>query len=490
MKVKDIYFGSSDGLHESKEENFSEMFYEKGGHFDKLKSTRKFIIIGRKGTGKTTLSSYFCVKTNGLNNNLTKQVFANDFIQKKLLNFAQNEINREENSLFWEYVFLLDLGIVLIDYYENLPLYKIKKYLNRKNVKKLAALINGEKLKIEGVVSNTKIENSLSNVVTLKSKPSSEFGDKTTFSESESITKRRSNYYEVIPELEAIVFKLLKQSRQSVTIFYDDMDQFEESINLEYFLSLMKNMIYSAGILNNKLNECNDSKICLVLREDIIDLLHKEANNLNKQITDSGIKISWFDNKAIEPKDHPLMQMVLHKIKKSDKNLDDKSLQVIYDNMFERKVFTFLMDRSFGRPRDIITYLNFYKEDFPEDEKITVNHLMKVEQKYSKWFFDELLNELALSDKKEFILEICQIIARRGYSTFTYGQMTRFIAENEKYQDIDNLLEVLSIMREYSILGIKIKRKYDFTHRTGFSTSVDKNSKFVVHRALMKCLNL
>lgn len=37
--------------------------------------------------------------------------------------------------------------------------------------------------------------------------------------------------------------------------------------------------------------------------------------------------------------------------------------------MFEPSVFGFLMDRSFGRPRDIIQYLNLCKNNFQESEK-------------------------------------------------------------------------------------------------------------------------
>ncbi|XHB95878.1 hypothetical protein AAFF39_03605 [Lactococcus garvieae] len=52
MKLKDINFGSSDGQNEAKEQNFSEMFYEDGGHYTELRDTRKYIVVGRKGTGK------------------------------------------------------------------------------------------------------------------------------------------------------------------------------------------------------------------------------------------------------------------------------------------------------------------------------------------------------------------------------------------------------------------------------------------------------
>jgi hypothetical protein len=351
--------------------------------------------------------------------------------------------------------------------------------------------LENENLKIEHVVSNNGTDFTISSGIDIGNKFSGSYGGTSNISESETITKRRARYYEVIDELKTLILSLLISSKQSVTIFYDDMDQFEESMEFEYFLSLMKNMIYSADKLNHILSEYNHSRVCLVLREDIVDLLQARANNLNKQITDNGIRISWTEKGTKQPHEHPLMQMILHKIKKSGDEYREESLQNIYEKLFEQTVFDFLLERSFGRPRDIISYLNIYKDEFPDYEKITIRNLQKIEQRYSKWFFDELLNELALAEKKESINEVFRVITRRGYTTFNYSQVQKFFEENiTEYKAFDNLLEILAIMREYSILGIKIQKKFDFVYRTGFSTGVDKNSKFVVHRGLQKYLNL
>ena len=491
MKLKDINFGSSDGQHEAKEPNFSEMFYEDGGHYTELRDTRKYIVVGRKGTGKTTLAAYAFLQASKNKNHLSKQLFANDFIQKKLLSFAQNEINREENSLFWEYVFLLDIGQTLIDFYNELPFYSPMKFINKKTFAELNEILEQEHLRIESLVSSSGYESSISGGAIAGAKSSLSFDSKVSAKESDTVTKIRSKYYEVLPKLRKMTLDLLIKSKQSLVLFYDDMDQFEESIPYDYFLSLMKNMIYSADRLNGVISEHNNSKICLILRKDIVDALQHQANNLNKQITDSGIEIHWF-NTVKEPSEHPLMQMVLHKIKNSGTQYKETELKEIYSEMFDGGTFGFLMERGFGRPRDIIQYLNLCKKAFPDSEKITIDLLKKVEQTYSEWFFNELLNELAISEAKDDIEEIFKVITKRGYPTFKFKKLKSFINENPEYSIEDvKLFEVLSIMREYSILGIVQKGKiFDFKYRTGYSVQISEFSKFVVHRGLRKYLNL
>lgn len=498
MKLKDINFGMVDGQNESQEPKFSEMFYEKGGYYNDLKSTGKFIIIGRKGTGKTTLSSYYTVKANLEDFKISKRMVANDFIQKKLLNFSQAEINREENSLFWEYVFLLDIGQALVDFYNSYsikPKYyfqNLRKILSRHKIQEMQRFLKNEIYKIDTVVTGNNVEVSNSNGYQISKNPNVTGDSSIKYSESENFSKTASRYYEKVPELKKLLFQILKESKQDIVIFYDDMDQFEESIKFEYFLSLMKNMIYSADRLNNDLSKINKSKVCLVLRKDVIDLLQEETNNLNKQTTDHGINISWFDNGSKKAYEHPIMQMVLHKIKNSTGEYKETPLSLIYEFMFEdsreKTIFEFLMERSFGRPRDIVSYLNFLKEAYPEKEKIVIDDLKSVEQKYSEWFYQELMNEIKISDKKEQIKKVMEIVKNFGRPTFKVNQIMSFMPEGDFTED--TLLETLSAMRDYSILGIKNRGNFDFVYRTGLKTKVNSTTKFVVHRGLRKYLSL
>ncbi len=184
--------------------------------------------------------------------------------------------------------------------------------------------------------------------------------------------------------------------------------------------------------------------------------------------------------------------MILHKIKNSNKvEFENVTLLEIHKKMFEKDVFEFLMKRSFGRPRDIVAYLNLYKESYPDAEIITIDNLLKIEQNYSKWFNDELLNELKISEEQLSIKKVLEVVSKRGFMTFTLDKLTKFAEETIEDYDMPGLIDNLKIMRDYSILGVKLKNgNIDFTYRLGYSPSVDAKTKFIVHQGIKKYLNL
>ena len=59
IRLKDIDLGSIDGDYESKNVHFEDYFYNRHTDYDLIKNEKnKFLIIGRKGSGKTYLSKY------------------------------------------------------------------------------------------------------------------------------------------------------------------------------------------------------------------------------------------------------------------------------------------------------------------------------------------------------------------------------------------------------------------------------------------------
>ncbi len=487
MRIRDMNFGKSDGYTESMEPNFSELFYDKEGLYGSLVKGNKYLIMGRKGTGKTTLAAYYCHNNND-KKQVSKQLFSNDYIQKKLDNFAENEINSQENSLFWEYIYLLDIGEQISEFFDSLNWYNIKRFLYKGDVSELKSLIKKEHYKIDGIVTEYNVQIDSNMDVRIGSKIGSGIAKRRSLIEKESISKKREKYYETLPQLKKVIFNLIKRMDLKITIFYDDMDQLEESMELTAFKRLIKNMVYTADKLNKEFCKFTTSRVCLVIREDIIDMLHHEANNLNKQISDCGIKIDWFLSEYTSS--NPLVRMVLHKIKKSGNEFEYFTPDEIYSEVFDKGVPKYLIERSFGRPRDIIMFLNIYKDNFPNEVKITIDNLMRVEQDYSKWFYDELLNEIAISENKENIKLVLNYISNRGYSQFTYQKLSDYISREDN-EPIDNLLDILTVMRDYGIIGVVNKnKKIDFTYRKGLSTNINKNTKFILHRGLYKYLNM
>lgn len=102
IKLKNIYFGRADGSQEAEDENFENLFYKGNKKYDLLnKNIDKFIISGRKGTGKTILAKYF-EKEKNKENILTKILNKRELILKIYLEKGKYELERQEAELFMQ----------------------------------------------------------------------------------------------------------------------------------------------------------------------------------------------------------------------------------------------------------------------------------------------------------------------------------------------------------------------------------------------------
>lgn len=491
VEIQKINFGFADGKNEALESNFEELFYEDGNYYKKLRDNHNFIISGRKGTGKTTLAYYFIKQKENEKKTKAKMMFANDFMEKKLLSFANDPVNKEEMMTFWKYVFLLELGNMIVEESKELSFIH---FFRKKKVKKLKNILVNEHYTINEIVSSQSVgsQSSLSSKFNPVS-PEINANNSITSNETNTSHLKKAKYYESIKKLEKEVFSLLKDNANEYYIFYDDMDQLEEYMEIEDFKNLTKSMIYAAEKMNHEIRYFNKSKICLVMRSDILNLLHEDSNNLNKTISDFGIEISWFNPNVKAPLEHPLMQMILHKIKKSVDIYMDKPIEVIFDALFgdNKDILDFMMKRSLGRPRDIIQYFNIHKGLFPHSKSIIFDQLTQSEASYSSWFYNELMNEIKIDKEVDEIIKLINLIVERGYPTFKFAQIKELNEKTEEKNKVSNLLATLEKMRNLGILGIITKKgKMEFSYRDNKVTRVTISSKFSLNYGLRKYMNL
>ena len=60
IRLKDVLVGKANGLEEANDKAFADLFYTGNKKYQELRDNPdKFIISGRKGTGKTILAKYF-----------------------------------------------------------------------------------------------------------------------------------------------------------------------------------------------------------------------------------------------------------------------------------------------------------------------------------------------------------------------------------------------------------------------------------------------
>lgn len=265
------------------------------------------------------------------------------------------------------------------------------------------------------------------------------------------------------------------------------MDRLEEIMNREDFLYLMISMINGAQALNKKIPK--DSKIILLLRSDVIKLLFGKSGDINKPITSGGIELRWYESNY-KSSGTPLMKMIFHKMSQS---IDGTySIEDIRNNFFPRKeaVFNYIMSRTFGRPRDVVSFLNIYKKNYPNDAKVVKEHLFEIEKEYSDWFYREISNELKMTGRFDEIKDVIGIISELGKGEFTYFKIEDFI--KKRNEEIGELLQILTILVNHGVLGIKLNTgSIEFRYRDfNIDKPVSIYSIFVVHYGLRKLFSI
>lgn len=482
MTIGNIQFGKVDGKTEAEESDFSELFYEKDTYFSDLSSLKKYFIIGRKGTGKTILANYYLHKKEEESDRYFKGIVldANDYSESKLVEFAEITINKEEKSTFWKYLFLLEIGKQILEI--NFPLWM--KILYSKKLKKLRSVVTMEFYKIKNFTEEEQysVESELTSTQGRISANASALV-------TNNFEKRK--YYENLEIIESTVMDILKNTKVSCQIFYDDVDQLEEVMEFAEFKDLIKSMMYAIDSINSKMNKVSQSRIFLILRDDLLNIINKESNNLNKLKVDRGISISWTELNRLEPWEHPLMKMILYKIQKS-LGEKEEDFELLYNKYFETsKVFEYIMQRTFGRPRDVIQFLTLHKVRTPSSNKFTENELRITETEYSKWFYDEILNELKLVDfeLREEIDKLLNIFKDTGKRRLKY--MTVRDLNSELDEPVIELSKTIEKMRDLDIIGTQNgSGNINFSYRSSVSFNISEHSKILIHNGLVKCFSL
>ncbi len=138
-----------------------------------------------------------------------------------------------------------------------------------------------------------------------------------SINEGQSTSFIRKSYHEKIRELEDLVFACLKN-----------------------FSFLILSMLEEVKKLNGKMRDCNPnkSKINVLLRDDLIDNIHKYSSNSNKLTAAYTTRLSWI-SKAHNPWEHLLSEMLLKKIKSESMYYSSKSNKDVYNELFPDRIY-------------------------------------------------------------------------------------------------------------------------------------------------------
>lgn len=323
-------------------------------------------------------------------------------------------------------------------------------------------------------------------------------------SKKQSHSYEIKNYISAISEIESLVLYCLNFI--DVILIFDDLDEIELKFNIKNSqtpqISILLKLINAIKDINLKTQQIKGkkSKCIILMRSDVLTELNKFSSNLNKILSDSDVNLYWIDKHYTNPYEHKLMEMIINKIKISCPTLSNKSNSFIYSSIFpksvdEKDMVRYLLDYSFGRPRDFINYLKIIIEKNPNASKMTSAMVAKCKKDYSEKFCKELYNELYIHFNSKYVDQLLSLLKDYNHNGFTIIQISNFYNNNKlNYSEILNINSAISDLYKFNIIGNSWKKsntfRYSWSYRKDGNKEVDFTKRFTVHYALRPYLFL
>jgi len=387
-------FGSIDAESDSK---LLDYFIE-SPQLDALKSYRKGIVIGRKGSGKTAIYRYLL----HIKNSSSSALLFRDYPWKIHDKFVSQYASATESYInSWTFLFYIETIKVITKNIDIFPemikkeIRKCKKWL----IKNWGSVsfshkesLFPKKRKYSFSFNPSIFGNSLGSI-------SNDFFDE---------TKAGQTISEINKKLDDIICKILASTDYPVYLLFDELDLAYSSDDPNYFNRLIGLLSACYRMFNNP-----DKKIrvILFLRADIFEQL--KFQDKSKIEDNMIISLNW---EADDPlAEFSLKQLIAKRIQVNISSLSDNFERnwnevVELSNMGRnQQKWNFIIERTFDRPRDVIKFLNLsldraktrLNSDPKSIDKISNDDIHAIRKDYSIYLFKELEDEV-LAKYKDF----------------------------------------------------------------------------------------
>lgn len=428
---------------------------------EKIINSKYWLLLGRKGTGKTAIYKYLEKSPPSLiNNSIVISLNFKDYpwpAHKLYKESIAGELSAYQKS--WRFLFFVKLISRLIEIKES-------------NSESLGKELKWAKKYIEKVFGNPDpsiMEVLFSKLARIKrlAGPGFDLDDtslnvgEVSFDDvaenKELQSTLRSNAFTLLSYFEAI-FKNNVGDKKFLIIL-DQLDENWLSGEIEEYSKVLINLINVCRNVGIDESLKSNLKVIPFLRTDIYDTLR--FNDKNKLYQDSAIVIAW-DNDSLDT-------MFLERIKKykpSDLELDlSKKSDVLFEASFVRQgtpPFKYITRRSFFRPRDVIIYFNNIRRKHNPNKTglYTTTELYDAAYDASVSVYNEIIDEW--SNQFPEIENLFSVLQTIQVETFTYSEFeSKYKLEFPSATEGD-LRKHLNFLFDNSIIGQKKQGRWEY----------------------------
>lgn len=493
---KDIYLGAPEAEAEATFNSRLSLFdvYEDyNGLFHEL-SHEKFIILGRKGTGKTAFGEYIQHLAGKDPNLFCTFVKKNDTNLEHIVQIGQDCGHPVQIEALFKWVILTR---ILRMFTENQAIQDNKSYnLLREFLKKNSGYVDVRNTELKELVTKQGFD---INIEYLRRFFTSKYN------KSVDIKSEKAAFYKILPHLEEIITKVLtsdeeRKNGNSYIIFFDDLDiglSHKNQTNIDSLISLLRVSKYINNDIFGKHNVA--SKVIILLRDDIATSVSGHNADTAKIFTSYSTRIDWYQYELLKPGaiDTPnILKFINKRIANCfsklsmDFNADNPWFSLVEDQP-NRAQFKYIIDHTLFRPRDLLLFFKALSEtpyELPLN-RYDVNNLLN---KYSREFLQELKNELTFYyDSNQIIMIINALREIQKSSPCSFTTACKLINEHCSNIEPEELLEKLY---GYSIIGNittsgYVSFKFREHEKGSESGSIDKSKSIILQKAMKNYLS-
>ena len=485
-----FYFGKSESEGENSYKKSTDTLF--ADYLDILPKIGEghFIITGRKGSGKSAIAKY--IKDNAtFEDSMFCEIVKSDAIKLEK-QIQTTPLDAEEKLIsFFQWLILVKLVKLILEAQNGNYTSELKSIKNF--VRNNRGIVDIDKFSITEVKSISKQE---LNIASLANNTSF----KGIMQRAMGKHMEKAPYYKLLPALKEIVYKVLNFSifkdYQFVVIF-DDLDIGFKSDIYRDKQSILE-LIRTAKEFNNDLKDIGNTKIIILLRDDIKKVLVGFTADASKIFSSYEVELKWYDDK--DENKTKLRQFVNRRIEANFKQnglkyqASDPWKTLFKDNEGcygtdhkgnQKSAFKQILDYTFLRPRDLILFLKNVGSDkyyYPINSK----NISTLLQKYATENVSEIKSELAIhytQNQIRDIFSVLRILSGFQNAGFSKAEITTKLNDRKLNSDIfQMLIDYYLIIPFDSTTG-----KYYIGYRNSDPSDYDihqDNIKYKLHKCI------
>jgi len=485
--TKGFYFGAPEA--EAENVNGYKLINYFEDYLDILSNLQlgKFIFIGRKGVGKSAIAKFIKDKSDNSDQSFATILRISDFEIEKNIQIEGDSFKMD--MLLFEWLILVNIVKLVVN--NDCGTYtsefeKLRKFLDNNS-----GVVAVDKFQIDEGFKKSGGEISFG-VLTHS------FGG--VFKKYFDVKVTKAPFYKIIPPLKEIVKIILDYSINKDTEFwllFDDLDINFSISNVEDKLKVME-LIRLAKSYNNEVFTNNHAKILVFLRDDIRNVLISEYPDSAKIFNSYEITINWYNHmySMIDEKLIPIKQLINRRIELNFKNNNIEFTGDAWNSLFcnenfcltpyqKKSSFKYILDFTFYRPRDLITFLSIASEEGFEYPINSIN-VKNILEKYIAKNIYEIKSELSLifseKEKEKLFNTLFPYIIE--YPTKSFNQVLEKI--NALGFNSDSNMVMNSLISYSFLIPQSLQGELYFNYRE--NGLLDKNSKEDLNITLPKCI--